>query len=136
MRCQTVLPNKKKHSYEKTILIVEDDDNIGKFLVTVFSLETSYRPLLVTDGFQALQIAKSIKPSLCITDYRLPEMNGIEFYDQLQNIHEWTQVPVIMMSAYLPTQEMQKRHMIGMSKPFDLDELLDTVDHLLTTETT
>lgn len=115
----------------KTILVVEDDDNIGSFLVEALSQETSYRALLVTDGFQALEAASNIKPSLCITDYRLPIMNGLELYDRLHSTEELKNTPVIIMSAYLPEQEIKNRHLVSLSKPFELDDLLNIVQELL-----
>ena len=115
----------------KTILIVEDDDNIGTFLVEALSQETPYRAMLVTNGFQALEAASNIKPSLCITDYRLPIMDGLELYDRLHSTEGLKNTPVIIMSAYLPEQEIKKRHLVSLSKPFELDDLLNTVQKLL-----
>jgi CheY-like chemotaxis protein len=115
----------------KTILIVEDDDSIGKFLVMALSLETPYVVMHVSDGFQALKVLNSIKPDLLITDYHLPRMDGLELYDLLQERRSTDHIPVIVMSAYLPEQEVEKRNLIGLNKPFELDELIDTVKRLL-----
>jgi DNA-binding response OmpR family regulator len=120
-----------KNRMDKTILVVEDDDSIGSLLVEALSQETAYKALLVTDGFQALKAIRTIKPCLFITDYRLPQMNGIELYDRLCSTNELANTPAIIMSAYLPEEEIRKRHLISFSKPFELDELLDTVDRLL-----
>ncbi|EFH87498.1 response regulator [Ktedonobacter racemifer] len=117
---------------DKTILIVEDDDYIGSMLVEALRQETPYRPLLVNDGMQALTLVKQVKPCLIITDYRLPLMNGIELYDRLHTLNELAETPTIMMSAYLPPQEeMRKRNLVALNKPFELDEFLDKVDSLL-----
>lgn len=113
------------------ILVIEDDDSIGTFLVEALSQETPYKAILVTDGLQALQIAHSIKPSLVITDYRLPNLNGIELYDMFQSLHPLKNTPTILMSAQLPTQEVRKRNLIALNKPFELDDLLTTVERLL-----
>lgn len=122
---------KKTTGVTKTILIVEDDDSIGKFLVMALSLETPYIALHVTDGYQALSTISTIRPDLVITDYRLPRMDGLELYDLLEKKHFIEHTPVIVMSAYLPEQEIKKRKLIGMSKPFELDDLLSMVQQLL-----
>ena len=114
-----------------TILIVEDDVNIGKFLVEVIQLETPYQFVLTTDGLEALQIAEKIKPRLLILNYYLPHMNGIELYDRLHAIKELEDVPAIMVSAILPEQEVKQRSIIGFKKPFDLGALLNTIEGLL-----
>jgi DNA-binding response OmpR family regulator len=123
--------HKKEHALEKMILVVEDDDSIGSMLVEALSQETPYKAMLVTDGFQALQAAHSIRPSLFITDYRLPRMDGIELYDKLRSIKELANTPAIIMSAFLPEEEVRKRQLVSLNKPFDLDELLDTIERVL-----
>jgi CheY-like chemotaxis protein len=118
-------------THKHTILVIEDDDSIGTFLVEALSQETSYRAVLVTDGYQALQLVRSVKPSLVITDYRLPHMNGLELYDMLKSMQSLKDTPAIIMSAQLPVQEVRKRNLVGLNKPFELDDLLNTVERLL-----
>lgn len=115
----------------KTILVVEDDEGVGVFLVQAISQETPYQALLVTDGFQALKAVKKMKPDLFILDYQLPNMNGIELFDRLHAMEELAGLPAIIMSARLPKQEIEKRQLIGMHKPLELDELLHTIEDLL-----
>lgn len=115
----------------KTVLVVEDDAGIGMFLVQAISQETPHQAMLVTDGFQASQTVSQIKPNLFILDYHLPRMNGIELYDRLHAITELENVPAIIISARLPKQEIEKRKIIGMNKPLELDDLLHTVENLL-----
>ena len=115
----------------KMVLVVEDDVGIGNFLVQAILQETSHQAMLVTDGFQALKAVASIKPGLFILDYQLPRMNGIELYDQLHAMHGFEDIPAIIVSARLPKQEIEKRKIISMSKPLELDDFLNTIDRLL-----
>ena len=115
----------------KTILMVEDEPDIGAVLTEVILQETAYQMVLVNDARQALLVVKDITPDLLILNYHLPHMNGIELYDRLHAITGLEQVPTMMMSAHLPRHELAKRHILGMSKPLDLDEFLATVDTLL-----
>jgi DNA-binding response OmpR family regulator len=115
----------------KLILMVEDDADIGTFLEQIIVQETFHQPLLVTSGFQALQVIHTITPDLLLLDYQLPGMNGIELYDRLHAMKGLEGVPAIMVSARLPRQELAKRSIVGMSKPLDLDELLETIEQLV-----
>ena len=115
----------------KLILMVEDDADIGTFLEQIIVQETFHQPLLVTSGFQALQVIHNITPDLLLLDYQLPGMNGIELYDRLHAMKGLEGVPAIMVSARLPRQELAKRSIVGMSKPLDLDELLETIEQLV-----
>ncbi|GCE48312.1 response regulator receiver domain-containing protein [Thermosporothrix hazakensis] len=117
---------------QKTILVVEDDRNIGLMLVEVLSQETPYQTLLVTDGKQALNAFARVKPDLFITDYLLPEMNGLELYDCLQARAELKCPPTILMSSQMPPlEEVKKRDLVPLTKPFDLDDFLNTVEALI-----
>jgi len=120
-----------KSNSVKTILVVEDDTDIGSFLVQAISQETHHQAMLVTDGFQALKAITNIKPNLFILDYQLPSMNGIELYDRIQETKDLETIPAILISARLPKQEIAKRKIVGMAKPLELDEFLQTIEKLL-----
>ncbi|GHO86630.1 response regulator [Dictyobacter formicarum] len=121
----------KEYDIQNTILVVEDDDSIGTLLIDALIMETPYNAMLVTDGFQALKTMRVQKPCLVITDYRLPHMDGLELCDRMRAMAEIDDVPIIMMSAYLPKDEAQKRNMACLQKPFELDDLLDTIQTIL-----
>jgi DNA-binding response OmpR family regulator len=115
----------------KTILVVEDDRDIGEFLDLALTQETPYHTLLVADGFQALTVVRAITPALFLLDYQLPRMTGIQVYDRLHAITGLERVPTILMSANLPRHELHKRQIVGLIKPFELDELLRLIHELV-----
>ena len=121
----------EENSTVKTVLVVEDDTGIGTFLIQAIQQETHYQAMLVTDGFQALKAVANIKPGLFILDYQLPRMNGIELYDHLHAIPGMDHIPAIIVSARLPRHEIEKRKIIGISKPLELDDFLQTIEKLL-----
>jgi CheY-like chemotaxis protein len=116
---------------EKTVVIVEDDEDIGLVLVQCIVQETPFRALLVTNASDALQAMKTTKPSLLLLDYQLPGMNGIELYDHLQDVEGGKDIPVVMISANLPHREIAQRRLVGMRKPVDLYGLLQTIETLI-----
>jgi len=115
----------------RSILVVEDDSDIGLFLVQAISQETPHHALLVTDGFQALKAITNLKPDLFILDYWLPSMNGLDLYDRLHATSGLEHIPTIMISAQLPKRELQKRNIYSLNKPLELDEFLRLVERLL-----
>src|SRR5579864_7612012 len=115
---------------EKTLLVVEDDTGIGSLLLEVIAQETTFRARLVTDGFQALNVIKEIKPELLILDYQLPFMNGIELYDRLHTSQGMANVPAIIISAFLPKHEIEKRSLMSLNKPFEINDLLTMIASL------
>jgi DNA-binding response OmpR family regulator len=114
----------------KTILIVEDDADIGDILLCTFE-ETPYNVTVVSDGSQALKVVATIKPHLFLLDYYLPAMNGLQLYDQLHSIKGLEDVPTIIMSASLPENKIQWRKITYLKKPFELNDVLQMVATLL-----
>jgi len=120
-----------KHIIAKVILIVEDDADFGDFLCRAIAEETSHHAIRVTDSTQALNILQEVTPDLIILDYHLPNMNGIELYDLLHAKKELEHIPTIMTTAGVLEHDLQHRHIVGISKPFNLNKLLDIVAELI-----
>ena len=130
---ETDRPPSGTYPEAKIILIVEDDEDIGPFIVQALQQATPYHPIWVADGFAALKTVHDLKPDLLILDYQLPNMDGIELYDQLHARPELMSVPALLMSAQrgLPHHALEKRKLKGISKPIELSEFLETIDRLL-----
>lgn len=122
------LPEK---SSSRLVLVVEDDASIGEFIVELIKEEDQYQATLVSDGFHTLQFVQHIKPDLLLLDYQLPGMNGIELYDRLCQVEELKDIPTLFISANPPLAELEKRHLLCIKKPFELDELLTGIKQLL-----
>ena len=118
---------------DDTILIVEDDADIGEFLQQVIDHETPYQSAVVGDGHSALQRARELRPCLFLLDYRLPGLNGLEVYDRLQQMDEMRGVPTIMMSATLPYEELRQRGIYPLRKPMDIGNVIRMITHALAT---
>jgi DNA-binding NtrC family response regulator len=58
-------------------------------------------------------------------------MNGLELYDHFQMREELKAIPALLMSAHAPLREMKKRNIYFVKKPFELEELLETIEKLL-----
>src|SRR5205823_8924421 len=99
-----MLEDKKQPSREgqpdvKTILVVEDDEDIGEALVFALSEEPSYHVIVAPTGDEALQVASGKKIDLFIIDYYLAGTNGIEFYDTLHAMPVLQDIPVLISSV-------------------------------------
>jgi CheY-like chemotaxis protein len=135
--CQEMDKNKMSHKEyadsAKTILLVEDEEAIGQTILTIIEMETPYQALHVTDGFQALTMLPTLRLHLLILDYSLPGMNGIEVYDRVRAMQEHKHLPVMMMSAVITEhhEEVKKRSLPLLRKPFDVDILIDMIEKLI-----
>ncbi|HLH62997.1 MAG TPA: response regulator [Ktedonobacteraceae bacterium] len=121
---------------EKTILIIDDDHDIGEMLRTVITQQTNYRVVWIAESDLALEAASHMRPSLLLLDYMMPTMDGLKLYDYLQDKPNMRGVPVVMISAWatLPFEQIRERGMYMLRKPFDLSDLLDILAELLSNE--
>ena len=119
----------------KLILIVEDDADIGQLLVQIIHQQTTHRALHHLTAGDAIKAIMTITPHLFILDYSLPDMNGLELYDWLQSFGHLKYVPTILMSARNPPlEEIHKRGIIYLRKPFAVTELLATIKKLFVSQ--
>ena len=116
----------------KTILVVDDKRVQLKTLRR--GLRTrGYQVVEAISGKEALDhLVKDSKIDIVLTDYAMPEMNGIEL---LQKIRENNRtIPVIIMTAYgdkdLVIEAMHHQCNGFIDKPFDMDELLKEINNL------
>jgi DNA-binding NtrC family response regulator len=127
------LPLPETASQIKAVVIIEDEGDITSSLLQVVGQETPYHMLIVSSSLRAFETLQHVKPSLFLLDLSLHTMTGITLYDQFHAISELANIPTIIVSDSLTQhqQEIEERHLIGISKPLDVDELLETIENLL-----
>ena len=113
------------------ILVVDDEISIIKFLRS--NLENKgYKVFAAMNGVEALQTIEMELPDLIILDIMMPKMDGFEV---CQRLREWSQIPIIMLSARSDENDKVKCLELGaddyMSKPFGKDELLARIKAVL-----
>jgi DNA-binding response OmpR family regulator len=108
----------------RTVLVIEDDQGIGKMLVALLTAE-GYRPTLVADGAAALAAVRRLRPALITLDLSLPNMDGVEILERLDDGAD-RRVPVVILSAYTErlTALHRARATAVLTKPFEIDNLL------------
>lgn len=81
----------------KTILLVEDDNDVRDFLAS--ELESCFNLRVATDGQMGLAMAKEEDFDLVVSDVMMPGMNGFELTKRLKNKFETCHIPVILLTA-------------------------------------
>jgi len=83
---------------QKTILLVEDEDDIAALIA--FSLEQEhYQTLRAASGEEGMALARQNKPALIVLDLMLPGMDGLEVCKRLRNDPSTALIPVLMLTA-------------------------------------
>ncbi|MEO8250998.1 MAG: response regulator [Chloroflexota bacterium] len=112
------------------ILVVEDNEKNMKLLRDVLHA-TGYRTLEASTGGQALALATEHRPALVLMDIRLPDMDGLEALSLLRMDERTAAIPVLAVTAQAMRGDREQLTLAGfdgyISKPVDVDELLETV---------
>jgi DNA-binding response OmpR family regulator len=112
----------------KTILVVEDDNEIS-FILKTFLEREGYQIQVAENGQVALEVvAKYGVPHLILLDMKMPVMNGWQFANEFE-IHYDGKTPIVVMTAAADVaqraRDIKAKDWIG--KPFSLTVLLSKI---------
>ncbi len=128
-----IIPKLEFSLQKKKILIVDDEPYVGD----LFSEYLSTKGFLVQkclSGREALQLFSDFKPDLVLSDYEMPEINGLELYEAIREINP-RQAFVMVTGAFIPPEDLNflsEKQIPQIIKPAELDnELLRIVKEQL-----
>ena len=119
----------------KKIMIVDDEPDI--LLSVGQMLEISgYEVISASDGKQCLQMLNELpsNPDLIILDIMMPEVSGWDVAAKIKEKPEWTNIPIIFLTAKGDTMSIGLGGMTAVDyivKPFDVNDLKIRVDKIL-----
>ncbi len=118
---------RKTNGYRPTVLIVDDEELVTVSLRNLFLLQSDYRVVTHTSPLAALAAAKGTPVDLVITDYLMPEMDGITFLSRLREIQP--QAIRVLLTGYADKENaIRAINSVGLyqyiEKPWDNDHLL------------
>ncbi len=117
----------------KAILLVDDEKDICDIIAAEL-LVSGANPVKAYDVQSALKTLGERKIDLLISDIRMPGTSGVELLDILRKRH--VKIPVILITGFADISEeaaLAKGAFKIISKPFDLDELLNSAASALKT---
>lgn len=122
-----VVQSEKFMSQDLTVLLIEDEPEIRRFLRTTLPAH-GFRLHEAVTGKDGLTEAKARNPDLVLLDLGLPDLEGNEV---IRQIREWTTTPIIVLSARDQEQAKVTALDLGaddyITKPFGVNELLARV---------
>ena len=118
-----------------TILVVDDEPDVVE--IVRFRLERDGHTIIsAADGPTGLVSALTRRPDLVILDVMMPGMDGFEVLRRLKADARTAEMPVIMLTARADFSSVAKGWSMDVdnyvTKPFDVDELAETVKNVLT----
>ena len=120
------------HSHEsidKDVLIVEDEQDLSDLLMDVLETE-GHTARTAGNGLEALSRIKERRPQLILLDMMMPVMDGWQFIERLRANEEWTNIPVVVMTAVYDMSSLERKTGAKaiLTKPFDIELIVDAVD--------
>lgn len=115
-----------------TILVVEDDRVLREFLCT--ALADEFEVTGAVSGEEAVTLARRLRPDMVLLDVMLPGLSGLDVVREIRADPELHDTPVLVMTAFSeiePSEAEAAGASHFLSKPFDLQELMETVQQLL-----
>jgi two-component system, response regulator, stage 0 sporulation protein F len=115
----------------KKILIVDDEEN-ARFGLSRLLAQEGYQTESVANGYEALNVLRSRKVDLIISDLRMPEMNGLSFLREINR--NYPSIHVIMVTAHGGVESYLEAINLGayeyIHKPVKLDELKSVMNKI------
>lgn len=113
------------------ILVVDDEPATLKYVGTNLRAR-GYDVLTAPDGLQAIEVAQHTTLDLVLLDLMMPGMDGFQV---CQKLREWSEVPIVILSARGQERDKVRALDIGaddyLTKPFGVEELLARVRAVL-----
>jgi signal transduction histidine kinase/AraC-like DNA-binding protein len=115
------------------VLIVEDNEDLRTYIRT--KLEGSYRVIESENGLKGLEKARATMPDLIISDWMMPDMDGLQLCSIIKTEECTCHIPVILLTALSAPESkltgLEKGADEYLTKPFDVRELDIRVKNLI-----
>jgi len=124
-----------ENNTNKRIVCVEDEAEMIDLIRLILS-RRGFEVIGADGGKMGLDVIREQKPDLILLDLMMPDMDGWEVYQQIKADEAIKDIPVIVVTA--KAQSIDK--VLGLhiakvddyiSKPFSPQELIDSVDQVL-----
>jgi CheY-like chemotaxis protein len=123
------------HMTTKRILVVDDDMYMREVVQLCLENLAGWEVLTASSGQEGLALATAEKPDAIVLDIMMPGMDGITFLQHLKAEPTIQCIPVVLLTALSDFTEPKRIQKLGVvkaiSKPFDLQLLVDTVAEAL-----
>ena len=118
---------------EYTILLVEDNQEL--LLLMNSLLSDKYNVLTAINGEKAQRIIQKSSLDVVVTDVMMPVMDGIELTKWIKTNEDYSQLPVIMLTAKTQDEDRNEAYRAGadayITKPFNLSVLQLRIDNII-----
>lgn len=119
----------------RSVLVIDDEAHIRRVIELKFKNQ-GYRVITATNGVDGLELIKSQKPDVVITDIMMPKLGGQDLCELANELKKERPFLTIVMTCRIsPTEQYwidQLQDTMFVEKPFSLSTILKCVDQYFT----
>jgi CheY-like chemotaxis protein len=118
---------------DRVVLVVEDDESIRNVITDVLE-DRGFRVVGAANGAEALDRLELGRPDVMVLDLLMPVMHGWDFMETYAEKIGGDPIPIVVVSVnpVLPRSFNRFGVQSVVAKPFDVDQLLESVEEALT----
>lgn len=118
------------------VVITVDDSSTMRRIIKNTLLKLGFTNILEAgNGVEALDVMAKNKVDVVVTDWNMPEMDGLTFVKTLRSKDEYKNLPILMVTTEAAKEDILTALRSGVNnyvvKPFTPDTLKDKIDKLL-----
>jgi len=114
----------------KNILLVDDDADARQKIARILQIE-NYTIVQAVDGNEALILMRRFSPDIILSDIDMPNLDGIQFYQQIRRNPNWVTIPFIFLAGPNSLDKIRMGQELGVEeflmKPIEAEELIRTL---------
>src|SRR5437667_4114796 len=114
----------------KTVLIVEDNELNMKLFRDLLEAH-GYQTSGTSNGIEALDLVRKLRPDLVLMDIQLPQVSGLEVTRWIKDDPELRAIPVVAVTAFAMKGDEERIREGGceayLSKPISVGKFIETV---------
>ena len=114
-------------------ILVIDDEATQRDVLTGYLKKKGYKIFSASSGQEGIEITKNNPVDIILSDFKMPDLNGIEVLEQIKKINP--EISFVIVTAYGTVENAVKAMRLGafdyISKPVDLDELDLMIDRII-----
>ena len=123
---------------DRVVVVADDSISVRKFVGRMLE-KAGYRVKLASDGLEASEVVAQVGCHLVVTDLEMPRMNGYELMAHLRQNPATRKIPVLVVTSRAGAKHRDRAMKEGASgfltKPVQEDQLIETVEKLIGSET-
>ena len=127
------------HGHRPRVLVIDDDQDVVSYLESILN-DNGYEAIGTTDSAGGLVLARTVHPDLICLDIVMPPPTGVKVYRELREDPALARIPVVMITGVMQQfrEFIHHRKKVPppdgyIAKPFEIPELLATLERLLGT---